>query len=115
MRDSLVTSSIWKPEFKQPLETFPIFRLGQLEFSIPICDACHLGNRVATLSGILSGYAYDSLTYEVFLHFLILSQPEYLLYTPTIQPRHHDESEDAGDIAAEWNLGRFCAARAQVL
>ena len=65
MKDSLVTSSVWKPRFKNPLETFPIFRLEQLEFSIPICDACHLGNRVATIRGVLSGHAYDPLTYEV--------------------------------------------------
>lgn len=67
MRDSLVTSSTWKPEFKNPMETFPIFCLEQLDFSVPICDACHLGNRVATLRGVLSGHEYDPLTYEVYI------------------------------------------------
>ncbi|KAF8495624.1 hypothetical protein JB92DRAFT_2747549 [Gautieria morchelliformis] len=94
IRDSLVTSSIWKPEFKTPLETFPIFRLERLEFSIPTCDACHISKRVATLRGVLSGHAYGSLTYE---------------------PRDDvEEPEEEGHTAANWNLGRFCAARAQV-
>lgn len=78
MRDSLVTSSIWKPDFKNPLETFPIFRLEQLEFSVPICDACHISKRVATLHGVLSGHRYNSLTYDSEVsvcYFLVLIRP----------------------------------------
>jgi len=65
MKDSLVASSVWKPDFKKPLELLPDFRLEHLEFSIPVCDACHLGNRVATLRGIVGGQKYDPLTFEV--------------------------------------------------
>lgn len=65
LRDSLVTSSVWKPDFKKSLEKSPEFRLEQLDFSIPMCDACHLGNRVSTLRAVLSGKKYDHTTYEV--------------------------------------------------
>lgn len=65
MRDSLVTSSVWRTEFKKPLETFPEFETVRMDFAVPACDACHLGGRVSTLTGRVSGDPYDRLTFEV--------------------------------------------------
>jgi len=89
IKDSLVASSLWKADFKNALEKYPDFRLEYLDFSIPRCDACHLGGRVSKLRGVLSGRKYDKKTYE---------------------PSTNDEDE--GTIT--WDLGRFCAARVQV-
>lgn len=65
MRDSLVTSSVWRSAFKKSLETYPEFETVELDFAIPTCDACHLGGRMSTLLGRLSGSPYDNFTYEV--------------------------------------------------
>lgn len=65
MRDSLVTSSVWRPEFKRPLEMYPIFETTRLDFAIPACDACHLGGRMSTLLGRVSGTPYDKISFRV--------------------------------------------------
>lgn len=65
LRDSLVTSSVWRSDFKKKLQKFPIFELLSLDFAIPSCDACHLGGRVSTLLGRVSGLPYDKLGFEV--------------------------------------------------
>ena len=65
MRDSLVTSSVWRTAFKKPLETYPEFEAIPMDFAVPTCDACHLGGRMSTLTGRISGEPYDKLTYEV--------------------------------------------------
>lgn len=59
LRDSLVASSVWRPEFKESLERYPNFELVELDFAVPSCDACHLGGRMSTLIGRLSGEAYN--------------------------------------------------------
>ena len=65
MRDSLVASSVWRSDFKKVLETYPEFTLVRLRFAIPQCDACHLGGRLSTLLGRLSGRPYDEYDFEV--------------------------------------------------
>ena len=65
LRDSLVTSSVWKPEFKRTLDTFPDLEVSSLDFAIPGCDACHLGGRMSTRLCRLSGMPYDRDTFEV--------------------------------------------------
>lgn len=65
LRDSLVASSVWRPEFKKPLERYPEFKLTTLDFAIPACDACNLGGRLSTRLGRLSGTPYDRLGFEV--------------------------------------------------
>jgi Domain of unknown function (DUF4211) len=65
LRDSLVASSVWRPEFRVPLETYPEFDLIPLDFAVPTCDACHLGGRMSTLTGRLSGLPYDKLGFEI--------------------------------------------------
>lgn len=65
MRDSLVASSVWKSDFKKALESYPNFTLVQLDFAIPQCDACHLGGRLSTVMGRLSGKPYDEYDFEV--------------------------------------------------
>jgi hypothetical protein len=72
LRDSLVTSSTWQPEFKKPLETYPEFDLLPLDFAVPSCDACHLGGRMSTLIGRLSGLPYDRLGFEVLVRWRIV-------------------------------------------
>lgn len=64
MKDSLVTSSVWRPDFKKPLERHPEFQLIRMQFSVPQCDACHLGGRVSTLLGRVSGKSYDKYDFE---------------------------------------------------
>lgn len=61
LRDSLVASSVWRPQFKKTLAQFPDFDLVSLDFSVPSCDACHLGGRMSTLIGRLSGSPYEHL------------------------------------------------------
>lgn len=59
LRDSLVASSVWRPDFKQALEKYPDLDIVPLDFSVPYCDACHLGRRTSTLLGRLSGSPYE--------------------------------------------------------
>ncbi|KAF9227887.1 hypothetical protein BS17DRAFT_746822 [Gyrodon lividus] len=99
MRDSLVASSVWRPNFKKPLETYPEFALVRLNFTVPQCDACHLGGRVSTLLGRVTGEPYDVYDFED------MSNDEL------------DEEEEENrkrDVKKEFHLGRFCATRAQV-
>lgn len=65
MRDSLVASSVWRPDFKKALETYPKFTLILLKFSVSQCDACNLGGRLSTRLGRLSGKPYDDYDFEV--------------------------------------------------
>ncbi|KAJ3744711.1 hypothetical protein DFH05DRAFT_1524336 [Lentinula detonsa] len=98
LRDSLVASSVWRPEFKGPLEKYPELDLVQLDFAVPGCDACNLGARMSTLNGRLLGEAYDRLGFED----LDVSD-EYL-----------NEGESEGESRVEFHLGRFCARRTRV-
>ncbi|KDQ60795.1 hypothetical protein JAAARDRAFT_67229 [Jaapia argillacea MUCL 33604] len=95
MRDSLVASSVWRPDFKRPLQKYPIFELIRLDFTVPNCDACHLGGRLSTFVGRLSGEPYDALGFE------------------RIAESDSDDSEDeeATPKKREFDLGRFCAKR----
>ncbi|KAI0797915.1 hypothetical protein C8Q75DRAFT_740059 [Abortiporus biennis] len=99
MRDSLVTSSVWRTNFKKPLEKYPTFEVTQLDFAIPACDACHLGGRMSTLVGRVSGSPYDKLTYEP-----LKKSPE----------SDDSDEEDEEQETKEFNLGRFCARRTRV-
>ena len=45
VRDSIV-SSVWRTEFKKALQTYPEFKLYDLEFAIPEYHACNLGGRL---------------------------------------------------------------------
>ncbi len=62
-RDSLVISSVWTSEFKTTLDTYPLCTNEPMRISIPMCDACHIGGRVATISTRLSGKPYDRETF----------------------------------------------------
>ncbi len=73
IRDSLVASSVWKPAFKKGLERYPEFSLIRLDFAVPTCDACHLGGRMSTLIGRLTGSQYDPSGFDpVNLNLLLL-------------------------------------------
>ncbi|KAG7092473.1 hypothetical protein E1B28_008825 [Marasmius oreades] len=111
LRDSLVASSVWRPEFKNALERHPNFDLVHLDFAFPGCDACHLGARMSTYSARLSGKKYCHLGYEVQAE----SESED-------DEDDEDNDESASDISSqkrrtvlvEFNLGRFCARRTRV-
>ncbi|THH16355.1 hypothetical protein EW146_g4273 [Bondarzewia mesenterica] len=106
LRDSLVASSVWKPDFRKSLETYPEFSLTRLDFSVPHCDACHLGRRLSTLVGRLGGVAYDRVSF----------QPVEEESDTEDSDSDLDESEDKADekeTYKEFQLGRFCAARTQ--
>lgn len=64
-KDSLVTSSVWKTDFKKSLETYPEFIVGRLDEVEYGCDACHLTGRLSKFVGDLRGNAYDRETFEV--------------------------------------------------
>jgi hypothetical protein len=65
MRDSLITSSVWKPDFKRSLERYPELVIGVLDEAEMGCDACHLGGRMSKYEGTLDGSPYDGETFEV--------------------------------------------------
>ncbi|KAI6005918.1 hypothetical protein EDD15DRAFT_2214729 [Pisolithus albus] len=90
MRDSLVVSSVWGPDFKKSLEKYPEFNLLRMDFGLPVCDACRLGGRVSTLLGRVSGTPYDHYDFEDLT----------------------DDEEDTN--GKEFHLGRFCAIRTRV-
>ncbi|KAH7889668.1 hypothetical protein F5I97DRAFT_1846179 [Phlebopus sp. FC_14] len=101
MRDSLVTSSVWRPAFKKALEKHPEFSLLRLDFTVPECDACHLGGRMSTLLGRASGKPYDKYDFEE---------------VPNSEAEDDIDEEDETNRRAtmEFHLGRFCAVRTQV-
>lgn len=117
LRDSLVASSVWRPEFKKSLETYPELDLSQLDFAVPQCDACHLGSRVSTIQGRLSGSPYDRFGFKV-------SRPIHLSITWALmnsQATHKFDAEEDSDSSTEssgpqreFSFGRFCAKRARV-
>ncbi|KAF8136382.1 hypothetical protein EV363DRAFT_1319438 [Boletus edulis] len=94
IRDSVASS--------KALETHPEFTLVRLAFAEPQCDACHLGGRLSTLLGRLSGKPYDEYDFED------VSDEE-----PS-ESSEEDEDSDVGDVKQMFHLGRFCAARTQV-
>ena len=69
LRDSLVASSVWRPDFKNKLQRYPDLELTQLDFSVPHCDACHLGGRLSTVLGRVGGVPYDRFGFQVSLYF----------------------------------------------
>ncbi|KAF8636555.1 hypothetical protein AX17_003367 [Amanita inopinata Kibby_2008] len=99
IRDTLVASSVWQPEFKKSLEKYPEFDLAPLGFAVPECDACHLGGRRSTLVGHLGGFPYDRLGFEMIIDL-------------------DSDSEGDGDANKshdlEFHLGRFCGKRTRV-
>ncbi|KAL0946865.1 hypothetical protein HGRIS_013031 [Hohenbuehelia grisea] len=100
LRDSLVASSVWRSEFKRALGKYPEFNLEDLQFAVPACDACHLGGRLSTRIGRLSGNSYDPTGFK--------DLPE----TPA-----GSEDDDSGadeSPTKTFHLGRFCARRTQV-
>ncbi|KAF5377022.1 hypothetical protein D9757_007754 [Collybiopsis confluens] len=101
LRDSLVASSVWRPDYKGSLEKYPEFDLTQLDFGVPGCDACHLGGRTSTLVGRLLGQPYDRLGYED-------------LDDDQDSGDEDEESVNQNSSRPEYHLGRFCARRTRV-
>ncbi|EIN07339.1 hypothetical protein PUNSTDRAFT_89577 [Punctularia strigosozonata HHB-11173 SS5] len=108
MKDSLVASSVWRSDFKKPLERYSEISIVPLEFAVPHCDACRLGARISTLCCRIHGVAYNKQTYEPL--------------GPSASGSESDDSDDSdieevpdeNVVRAEFNLGRFCARRTRV-
>ncbi len=64
-KDSMVTSSVWRQNFKLALETYPEFHIITLDHAVDGCDACHIGGRMSKFIGQLEGYKYDKKTFSV--------------------------------------------------
>ncbi|EMD38402.1 hypothetical protein CERSUDRAFT_113556 [Gelatoporia subvermispora B] len=101
MKDSLVASSVWRQDFKRSLARYPEFELMQLDFTIPGCDACHLGSRLSTLQGRLSGSPYDRTSF----------QP---LDESDESDSGNEDDDDSHGSKREFHLGRFCGMRTKV-
>ncbi|KAJ7582677.1 hypothetical protein C8J56DRAFT_1015417 [Mycena floridula] len=99
LRDSLVASSVWRPDFKKPLEKFPQFERLPLAFAVPSCDACHLGGRMSTVCGRLSGVPYRRDGFEE---------------DTSDSDSDSDEEHKLKKPKLEFQLGRFCAKRTEV-
>ncbi|KAG5638369.1 hypothetical protein H0H81_000380 [Sphagnurus paluster] len=103
LRDSLVASSVWRPDFKKPLEAYPEFDLIPLDFAVPSCDACHIGGRSSTLTGRLSGQPYDRWGFE----------SKHVKHSSDSDNSDSDSSDEDAPVV-EFHLGRFCARRTRV-
>lgn len=98
IQDSLVTSSVWRNDFKNALRTYPELTLETMTFSLPTCDACHIGGRVSTIVGHLGGSRYNTQTHEN------IPEPE----------PDEDEDDNSTPLPMTFHLGRFCARRTRV-
>ncbi|TCD71879.1 hypothetical protein EIP91_000011 [Steccherinum ochraceum] len=102
-KDAIVASSVWRTEYKNPLLTYPVFEIDQLQFSVPACDACRLGGRISTLCGRLSGQPYDKQTFEP------LSESDL-----EDSDGYDSEDDKPKKSKKQFHLGRFCARRTRV-
>ena len=105
LRDSLVSSSVWRPEFKKALADYPDFELTPLDLTIPACDACHMGGRKSSILGRVGGSLYKVDGFEPVCS-LALSRTNNLTSFQRVSKRKTDNKE--------FNLGRFCARRGRV-
>ncbi|KZP19459.1 hypothetical protein FIBSPDRAFT_827984 [Athelia psychrophila] len=99
LKDSLVASSVWRPDFKNQLQRYPTFELTSLSFAIPACDACHLGGRMSTLLGRVGGNPYDRMGFKPL---------------DDISSSESESDDDKERPSKEFHLGRFCAKRTRV-
>ncbi|EAU88626.1 hypothetical protein CC1G_12018 [Coprinopsis cinerea okayama7 len=123
LRDSLVASSMWRPQFKKALQTYPEFVLTQLDFTIPGCDACHMGSRVATRRGALAGEPYNPIGFRELWKEKKSARKKKQKEKKKRQKKgkrsrsdsdSDSESEsDEEEIKKQFDLGRFCAVRTQ--
>ncbi|KZT52461.1 hypothetical protein CALCODRAFT_520703 [Calocera cornea HHB12733] len=98
-RESLVASSVWRPEFRKVLETKPKLWQERMITSWPGCDACHLGARISTIEAHVKGKKWGGL--------LDPNQP-----TDSDEDSDEDEDEEGGEIM--YRVGRICANRLRV-
>ncbi|KAF9521116.1 hypothetical protein BS47DRAFT_1335217 [Hydnum rufescens UP504] len=89
LRDSLVASSIWKSDFKSTLDYYPEASITPLMTSTPL-------GRVPTISFRVFGPPYDRDTLV------------------PIDASDDESREDDDSNSQSFDLGRFCARRAQV-
>ncbi|KAI0065351.1 hypothetical protein BV25DRAFT_1850622 [Artomyces pyxidatus] len=105
IRDSLA-SSVWRSDFKNSLGAHPTLTMTKLSLAVPQCDACHLGGRLSTIVGRVSGAPYDKLSFE--------PDNEVSDEENESQDDSDEDEPKKGRIKKEFNLGRFCARRTQI-
>ncbi|KAJ7097900.1 hypothetical protein B0H15DRAFT_823224, partial [Mycena belliarum] len=88
LRESLVGSSRWQPEFIALVEKYPDFEVRDLNIAPP-CDVCRISSRRGCKLGTLSGYPYNRMGYT--------------------EPKQGSKYKKL-----TFNLGRFCAERMEV-
>lgn len=65
LRDSLVRSQAWRPEFVNALRTYPILDLTEFRSTVDSCEGCRLPDRQVSRLAVFSGEPYDEVTFEV--------------------------------------------------
>jgi len=63
LRDSMA-GSVWRPEFREALETYPIWKEAKLDEMETFCDACNRRNQRCFKYAWLRGSPYDKQTHE---------------------------------------------------
>lgn len=125
MKDSLITSSVWKPKFKESLEVYPDLIIGTLDEALMGCDACHLSGRMSKYEGRLEGRAYDPETFEVRPWRALRHHVNPCLIRSTLQGIETDDESDDGTVGGleeeteppskgPFKLGKYCQERARV-
>ncbi|KZO95754.1 hypothetical protein CALVIDRAFT_577460 [Calocera viscosa TUFC12733] len=99
--ESLVASSVWRPEFRRVLEAKPKLWLERMSSSWPGCDACHLGARISTIEAHVKGRKWGGL--------LNPDDP----VSDSDKDSDADEDED-GEGEVMYRVGRICANRLRV-
>lgn len=69
----MVASSVWKPVFRKALDRHPKREQRSMHMHSPICDACRISGRVATIKMFLQGDRYDPDTFTGVVRSLHLS------------------------------------------
>lgn len=64
VRDSQVASSVWKPEYRKNLETYPELGVTYCQTEAN-CAACRKSNAISTREATLSGVPYNPLGFQV--------------------------------------------------
>ncbi|KAJ3172854.1 hypothetical protein HDU87_007778 [Geranomyces variabilis] len=107
-RMSLLSSEAWQPNFKDALNTYPIYKMRPTPPDAGVCDACRRTNHTAASEAVLSGPAYDAWT----LASLPKSDPRSRMEKRF--PRYVRFRPKSNESELAFLLGKFCAKRSQL-
>ncbi|KAG4306587.1 hypothetical protein PORY_000575 [Pneumocystis oryctolagi] len=95
LRDSVLSSSVWKLPFIDALSSRPILKTGTCEPRF-LCDACNISKRISTFWIQFHGPKYNPKTLEIY------------------ENKKQKFSEKINDSDEKiWYLGKFCYLRAK--